>query len=508
MHRTLLLGPPGTGKTHALMHRVQDYLIQGVQPKNIAFLTFTKNATNQAISRAQEVTGANTNFPYMRTLHSLAFREVGASTSDMLTGERLQQFARAVGEPIEKDWAVEELEGEYTAALPGTVMLYLDGLARSKRKPLEDVWREFGDDRINWQRMAQFSKDLVEFKATNFLYDFTDLIELYVQNGYRLPVTHVFVDEAQDLTPLQWDMVHRLSANAEHVIFAGDDDQTIYGWAGADPSIMQTMKVEKTDVLGQSYRCPRLVHQVAESIADGLKSRLPKTWYPRDRDGTVELVNHMHNAPLENGEWLILVRHRRQVPGIIRQLKNMNLPYCVPDHEPKKVVSARKAIAVWERLRQGDTALPWEVALVYDHILPGNNRHAAWDSERIRRELKTFCGVGINVLRNKYGLLTKARFELALDAIPDYERQRLMRLAARGEDVCNPRIRISTIHYAKGSEADNVLLFNEVNQRVYRKVYDLEDSEIRVWYVAVTRAREALWVVQSPTPFYFNVLGE
>ena len=80
----------------------------------------------------------------------------------------------------------------------------------------------------------------------------------------------VFIDEAQDLSPIQWKMFEVLKKNSKHVILAGDDDQAIYGWAGADVKRFQQEPAREI-VLPQSYRVPRCV----QHIADNILSRIP-----------------------------------------------------------------------------------------------------------------------------------------------------------------------------------------------------------------------------------------
>ena len=66
-----------------------------------------------------------------------------------------------------------------------------------------------------------------------------------------------FIDEAQDLSPIQWKMFNIIKENSKYVILAGDDDQAIYGWAGADVKKFQQEISKKDIILPQSYRVPQ-----------------------------------------------------------------------------------------------------------------------------------------------------------------------------------------------------------------------------------------------------------
>jgi len=93
-------------------------------------------------------------------------------------------------------------------------------------------------------------------------------------------------------------------------------------------------------------------------------------------------------------------------------------------------------------------------------------------------------------------------WETALDKLPDVDRAYVNALIRRGEDLnAAPRIRLSTIHGAKGGEADNVVLFTDLTVAAEQTLETNPDALHRVFYVAVTRTRENLFTV-SPENFY------
>ena len=96
-----------------------------------------------------------------------------------------------------------------------------------------------------------------------------------------------FLDEAQDLSPLQWDIAHALDKKSKFMFAAGDDDQAIYRRAGAD--VDQFINLDgSSETLSQSYRVPKQVHRVAESIVYRIKHRYPKKYQPKEDEGTVK----------------------------------------------------------------------------------------------------------------------------------------------------------------------------------------------------------------------------
>ena len=84
--KTIILGPPGTGKTTTLLNLVDEFIQQGVRPKQIGYFSFTKKAAKEAASRASVKFGLDveTDLSNFRTLHSYAFRMLGMSKEKMM----------------------------------------------------------------------------------------------------------------------------------------------------------------------------------------------------------------------------------------------------------------------------------------------------------------------------------------------------------------------------------------------------------------------------------------
>src|ERR671919_99332 len=95
----ILLGPPGTGKTETLVRELQKVLKAGTSPERIAFVSFSRRAVEEAKRRAKEVSDAQ--FPYFRTIHSLAYKVLGLSRGDVLSKEQLLDFGEQIGLPID-----------------------------------------------------------------------------------------------------------------------------------------------------------------------------------------------------------------------------------------------------------------------------------------------------------------------------------------------------------------------------------------------------------------------
>lgn len=114
------------------------------------------------------------------------------------------------------------------------------------------------------------------------------------------------MDEAQDLTPLQLDMVKHMAASSDEVIYAGDDDQAIHRWTGVDVKKFITL-TDNIEVLSQSYRLPRKIHGLSQKIAKRIHNRISKDFHPREEEGKIDYHLTLDTIPLHQGHgpsWL------------------------------------------------------------------------------------------------------------------------------------------------------------------------------------------------------------
>ena len=211
--------------------------------------------------------------------------------------------------------------------------------------------------------LDRVSRTLQQYKQKHKLLDFTDMLEHWLKVGVAPKLDAVFVDEAQDLSALQWDFVEKLTENVDDRYVAGDDDQAIYRWAGADVERLIHLPGRRI-VLDQSYRVPRRVHALATNLLSRISTRVQKRFKPSDVQGDVNWYYDPEEVDLSKGDWLLLSRNaylNRELEEIC--LRN-GYPFESPKHSPLENDSL-KAIIAWTRLCSGKQVDGVDLRLVY-----------------------------------------------------------------------------------------------------------------------------------------------
>lgn len=493
-----IFGPPGTGKTTALLDILEREMEDGVPPERIAYLTFTRKARREAVERTVERFGVDRErFPYFRTLHAIAFRELGLTRSSLL-GDELQEFGDLAGLEF-------TTKGRSTdSGLPmgwgqgkGDKLQSFDHLRRHRLQTAEEAFRSWDQD-ISWWEVERFTQAYKEWRDRESILDFTDLLE---KADKPLPVDVVLVDEAQDLSRLQWETLWRFAKNARRVYVAGDDDQAIFIWAGADPEAFLEVEGE-VRVLGQSWRLPRSVHAEAARMVEGISHRQPKEFQPRDEEGRVGLVMEPDHVDLSReGSYLILYRNHYLAEPYMDLLRQNGLPYATSTKESPGAEWG-KAIVFWERLRKGMKLPAHQVAVVFDAMRSGGPSLARGAKAKISRGNRD-RPLGMEDLRQTYGVRTTEPWYNALDKMGVEEVEyirRVLRFHGTPALMEDPRFHLSTIHAAKGGQADHVILVTDVSGKVRQEIHQNPDAERRVFYVGITRARQTLTLVGAHNP--------
>ena len=476
-----ILGPPGTGKTTKLLKYVQTFLKLGTPIEKIGYFAFTKKAATEAKERMLKL------FPqygyrdlnHFQTLHSLAFNTLGMKKDNVMQPEHYEEIGRTIGVQVSVYRGGEEETGYIDS---DSEYFNLINIARIKNiTPKDEYNTDLYSDEIDYNLVEIIEAELKNYKSSFVLYDFTDMIEKFVSSELCPKFDVVFIDEAQDLSPIQWKMYDIIKKNTKIMILAGDDDQAIYGWAGADVKRFQG-EPAKEKILPQSYRVPIRVQKVAGSIISQIDTRINKIWNPRNEEGECKEVYDLDEVDLTQGKWLVLARTNYRLIKIKPYLMERGIYF---EYKERKSFSAKlwKAIRDFSKWTSGAQLTASEIKDIFDytkHEFDGED-HKSYSCE-------------------SFNIDTSDTWYELFDADPEqvlYIRQMLSNKEKLSEEA---RVKLSTIHSAKGGEADNVLLILDNTDKIRESIEkspEKADEEHRVWYVGVTRTKQNLYIMAA-----------
>ena len=503
----LIFGPPGTGKTHTLIGRIEDALEDGAHPSRIGFTSYSRKAIAEARERVcRRFKMEEKDFPHMRTLHSWAFRGLGLSPSDVMGKADYSMVSNHLGVDFT---SMQFLSPEDGIILPnpdttGARYLFLIGRARYRKVSFEQEYNEARDYSLSFAKMMQIYNTLEAYKARFNKVDFTDMIDLYVRNEEPPSLDLFIVDEAQDLTPLQWDMARSIQSRAAMTIYAGDDDQCIHTWTGASVDEFLNASDNKL-VLSQSYRLPVEVHELATTVSSRISKRMPKKFFPRDANGVVEYHMTKSTLPLETGSITIMARVNAYVAELANWLHGEGYFYSWKG-KPSIPAKTTAAMQAWDALRnQEHLSLPEIKALYAELPKTGDRRALRRGATKLLEALDPEAAYCYDQLVFQAGLEAEQDQD-AMDVldIPWSQRIYIEAVRRRGEDIyAAPRIKLSTIHSMKGGQDDTCVLYLGSTRRCVEDNHP--DDEHRVWYTGITRTRVKLHVLHTDKSFGYEL---
>ena len=485
--KTIVLGPPGTGKTTTLLKEVDRYLKQ-TDPDKIGYFSFTQKAAYEARDRAMSKFNlSEDDLPYFRTLHSLAFRRLGIKKDEVMQRRHYEDLGKKMGLIVDYHEYDNEHSGLFTTKsdlLRIVQIAKLRGITPEQQYNLKEHTQD-----ITVKQLKQFVHDLEQYKKDYNLIDFTDMITEFIKADRSPRFDVVFIDEAQDLSQTQWGMAKSIWNKTQDTFIAGDDDQAIFRWAGADVDsfISQTGKIMQ---LTQSYRIPQVVHDVASRIVNKIQNRLPKEWRPKTQRGLLSYYDDFEQVNMKQGNWLVLARTKFMLSDVEEILYSQGL-YYQNKFKTNREQDLYTAVNDWENLRKG-------VDINYDQI----SRIASYMSEKhfqksCLKYLDKDATHTMQGLRERMWLKTNDVWYNSFDNAPQKKVRYIRRMRENGEKLnSTPRITLSTIHGVKGGEQDNVVLLTDLSRNTQRNYEQNPDDENRLFYVGATRAKNHLHIIR------------
>lgn len=462
-----IIGPPGCGKTTEILRRIKVLVDARIDPRKIMFLSFTKAAAQEALSRMGLKRSDN-----VCTIHSLCYRLCEMTSSSVVDHTKLKDFGQRIG----IDFTGNVMDTGETMGLGDQYMAVLSR-ARARMVTPEEEWQ--GSSRPgDRQDFKSFCTGYESWKKSNGYADFTDMLENYLHGGGDHGASHIFIDEAQDLSDLQWAVIQRVitQATVKQVHVVGDDDQAIYEWSGANPAGIARFGQEydsKYEVLSQSWRVPNSVHALANKVIGRVKSRIAKEYRPREEAGLIRRVQFFSESMLIPGEGtLILCRNFVSKSRVEKDLIQAAIPFHSEGGRGSPFQNRiANAIRAFKKMQRSEALSKDEINVI---IAVGDSTTKKAMSAK---DFKIVVARGY------------MRSLLIPPSLIDFYRS--VDLEAK------PSVRVSTIHSAKGREADRVILDTELTQKTISDMENNPDAEARVFYVAVTRARHKLDIIES-----------
>jgi superfamily I DNA/RNA helicase len=523
-----LIGPPGTGKTTSISRQVQR-AADKFGPGKVVVCSLTKTAAREA--------GGRVDLPkeQVGTLHAMAYR---ALNRPELAETKVKDWnAHMKDDPqyaLSGSGGSDDMDGR-PDGLPGQT----DGdkahneyhLLRAMRRPRE-AWPShvtaFANRYEAWKREADVS-------------DFTDLLERAITEVPIHPASPLvmFVDEGQDFSRLEMDLVDKWSRGVQQLVLVGDPYQCLYEWRGSDPGALfrDGQPSEAVKVLSQSWRLPRAVHQTASDWIKQIPGYREFSYAPRDEEGECRRLPATFKRPsllleaieedLSEGRSVMVQASCGFFLGdTIKALRAAGIPYHNPWRPQQGAwnpLAPRKGLSTAERMLAflrpnkavwGDDSRFWTLddLKAWTHPLPaaGIFQRGAKKAVEAIEELLSPREL-VDRMRGWFEpealqAAAKADVKWWLDKLPQAKRGQadfLWKLLDRGGIPAlteTPQVTVGTIHSLKGAEADSVYLFPDVSRSGYQEWSRRSPSVYRLFYVGLTRARQRLTLCGSAGP--------
>lgn len=540
MIKLKIYGPPGTGKTTAL---VRDWIKPFLHDKHKIAVVSLTNATKKAFF--ESCTKQNIEFKdkNCRTMHSWTFQSLLAQVkikkkNIQILETNAELMKKCMSEVFNIDLKEEEIED---------MRNFLEVFEYSKN-PAIAVWQACSKVRTSWSLDIPFQKHMeifvkrdghnfnvynfeyfkklfdryTEWKNDNQTYDFTDLLMLAAQRkidpfGILNEKLILIIDEIQDLYPLAFRIFQIYESNFDTIILAGDDDQAIYSFTGATPEMFLNYKAHE-HILSQSYRLPQAVYEYALKIIAQNKIRKPKAFFPTNRQGKVENIfyENVFEILTENIDTLLLVRTNFLLQEYIKILEDLHIPYrtILKLNISEKIP---RFLQIHETIRQGDY-LTNDMKKYLDNFLEEviyRYVRLRLDLKQLRKDAKEKIEQALlnkdPSIAQKYAQPVREVLSKELEEISTLNKELIQKWRYRLKNLnawLNPSLRLATIHSAKGLEADRVIIDPRITQRIFKEMMTEQglESERRVWYVAVTRSKNELFIVQPQLRSFYKTL--
>lgn len=411
----LLLAGPGSGKTTVITHRIR-YMTNELKlkPSEILVVTFTRAAADEMRTRFERLCGGGGGVTF-GTFHSVFFyilRSVyGYSVSDIATDA---EKCGVIKDSIERHGFRYEGQEDFVRLVAGEIGLVkgegLDVRGYESRSMKADdfavVYEEYelflrNRGKLDFEDMLVFTYELLSKRQD-------------VLDAWRRRYRYILIDEFQDINRLQYDVVKLLAGQSKNVFAVGDDDQSIYGFRGAAPSIMKSFVSDfpgaALECLNVNYRCSSDIVECSRRIIENNKDRYDKPLMSAFDPGRGERVHviktsdaqeqnrmiaqrlaHLNGEGIPFSKMAVIYRTNSEPRGLAAKLTERGIPFSMKDSIPN-IFRHFIAVSVLDYIRASMGQMDRSIIL---RIINKPNRY-------IKREAFTDSVVSLEALREYY----------------------------------------------------------------------------------------------------------
>ena len=543
----LILAGAGSGKTGALTVRIAHLLETGVKPWNILAITFTNKAAKEMRERVEKLVGDTARDMWISTFHSTCVRILRREIQHLDYENQFSIYDSDDQEKIMRE-AFKRLNMSTTDksfSVKGAMSIISH--LKEEMTSWEDYAQHVDKNDLKAVRIAKVYQTYQKMLKENNALDFDDLIYktvlLFRQfpdvlEKYQERFRYIMVDEYQDTNTSQYELVAMLAAKYKNLCVVGDDDQSIYGWRGAN--IRNILDFEKdfpdTTVikLEQNYRSTKKILEAANAVIHHNQTRKDKTLWTENDSGSIlhiykadneydecrfvaEKILELEKQGKTRNQMAVLYRTNAQSRAVEDQMVKRGIPYRlfggVRFYERKEIrdilsylkvlanpadtIALRRIINVPKR-GIGETSLDKLAAFADENGLSLYGALSRLDEITTDDALNRIQNIDEFVNKaaeydkaNPEGKLEGFLEEVALVAdIDSYE---------EGEET----VALMTLHSAKGLEFPYVFIigmeegiFPGFRAVMYGGEKEIEE-ERRLCYVGITRAKEELYLTHA-----------
>ena len=553
------IGGPGSGKTYQLLQDVRQEVEDGRTLDDLCLMSFSRAQATDLAARLRTAVFQDADMKTITDRTSTidagalrAVREAGiiefSRDSIIQPGAKesplYREFMEAHGIPYQPNvQLIDDTDPVARANLPpGNQIIEINAYLRSTMQP-PSAWQEaamaLGLHQFNGRvwGIADILPAWQEFKALKGVFEHTDYVQLALDERVEPRGPVLFVDEYQDVSPLQAALIREWINQSERVYVAGDPDQAIYGFRGCSPDLFLSLDAkDRGAAAGQrpvSHRCPEQVMAEAERFLGHAANVSPaprpgryiRANYSRNVDGLAALIEDAIRAYPGNGARVfVLSRFRQHVTKIAKHLAAVGIPSTGIRQTTGgpwgpvrigryKATLERKTVNVWSlvcavrRVMTGvyTDRIPFEEAEAFVMAtVPADRREHALTDLKAKVRQGTALRVGdvmwwVNVSQDRIFDALNLRPAIIEQIKACLSRER------RSGTVINPQmVRVDTIHASKGLEAPAVFLHSGYLGGLLDSLTDPARlaEERRIFFVGATRASRALICFDYLTPVW------